>query len=137
MKNKAPILVLSVLTIILVFIVGIRYGQHVESTNKQNAYNFNLATKIVPTTPPKQVEFVTYSHKQCKVEFVIPDSLKKINESSDSASFKGSSGENLSFSCDKTATGTAQLNPYTGQKVFFTISDGLSPLLKNTLEWLR
>jgi len=137
MKNKAPILVLSILTTILVFIVGVRYGQHVESTNKQNAYNFKLATKIVPTAPRKQVKFVTYSHKQCKVEFVIPDSLKKLVESSVSASFKGDSGESLSFSCDKNATGTAELNPYTGRKVFFTISNELSPLLKNTLKWLR
>lgn len=137
MKNKAPILLLFGLTLALIFIVGVRYGQHVESTNKQNAYNFNLTTKITPTTQVKQVKYVTYSHKQCKVEFVIPDNLKKLKESTVSASFKGDMGENLSFSCDKTASGTAQLNPYTGRTIYFNVTKDLQKLLDSTLTFLK
>lgn len=137
MKNKAPMLLLLGLTLVLIFIVGVRYGQHVESTNKQNAYNFKLTTQVTPTTQPKQVKYVKYSHKQCKVEFVIPDSLKKLKESTVSASFEGTVGENLSFSCDKTASGTAELNPYTGRTIYFNVTKDLQELLESTLIFLR
>ena len=137
MKNKAPILLLFGLTLALIFIVGVRYGQHVESTNKQNAYNFKLTTQVTPTTQPKQVKYITYSHKQCKVEFVIPDNLKKLKESTVSAAFEGAAGENVSFSCDKTATGTAELNPYTGGTVYFKVTKDLQALLDSTLIFLR
>ena len=135
--QKTPLILLLSLTAVLIFIVGIRYGQHVESTNKQNAYNFKLATQVAPTTQLKQIKYVTYSHKQCKVEFVIPDSLKKLKESTVSASFKGDMGENLSFSCDKTASGTAKFNPYTGRVTYFNVTQDLQKLLESTLIFLR
>jgi len=135
--QKTPLILLLSLTAVLIFIVGIRYGQHVESTNKQNAYNFNQATKVAPTAQIKQVKYITYSHKQCKVEFVIPDSLKKMKESTVSAAFEGLSGENLSFSCDKTASGTAELNPYTGRTIYFSVTKDLQKLLDSTLIFLR
>ena len=130
-------LLLFGLTVVLIFIVGVRYGQHVESTNKQNAYNFKLTTQVTPTTQPNQIKYITYSHKQCKVEFVIPDSLKKLKESTVSASFKGDMGENLSFSCDKTASGTAKFNPYTGRSTYFNVTKDLQKLLDSTLTFLR
>lgn len=135
--QKTPLILLLSLTAILIFIIGIRYGQHVESTNKQNAYSFKLATQVTPTMQPKQVKYITYSHKQCKVEFVIPDSLKKLKESTVSASFKGVTGENLSFSCDKTASGAAKFNPYTGRQIYFTVDSSLKALLDNSLTFLR
>ncbi len=135
--HKTPIILLLSLTAVLLFIIGVRYGQHVESTNKQNAYNFNLSAKITPTTKTKQVRYITYSHKQCKVEFVIPDTLEKTKESTVSASFKGALGENLSFSCDKAASGTAELNPYTGKTIYFNVTKDLQKLLDSTLIFLR
>ena len=135
--QKTPLILLLSLTAVLIFIVGIRYGQHVESTNKQNAYNFKLATQVTPTTQPNQIKYITYSHKQCKVEFVIPDSLKKLKESTVSASFKGDMGENLSFSCDKTASGTAKFNPNTGRATYFNVTKDLQKLLESTLIFLR
>ena len=135
--QKTPLILLLSLTAVLIFIVGIRYGQHVESTNKQNAYNFSLTPLPQPTIQPKQIKYGVYTHKLCKVEFVIPDSLKKIKESTVSASFTGNSGEDLSFSCDKTASGTAELNPYTGKTIYFNVTKDLQALLDSTLTFLR
>ena len=135
--QKTPLILLLSLTAVLIFIIGIRYGQHVESTNKQNAYNFSLTPLPQPTTQPKQIKYGVYTHKLCEVEFVIPDNLKKLKESTVSATFEGVSGENLSFSCDKIASGTAELNPYTGRTIYFNVTKDLQKLVESTLTFLR
>lgn len=135
--QKTPLILLLSLTAVLIFIVGIRYGQHVESTNKQNAYNFSLIPKVVPSTPAKQIKYGVFTHKPCKVEFVIPDNLKKTTESSVSAVFQENSKNVLSFICDQTGSGSAELNPYTGKKIYFTVDPSLKALLDNSLTFLR
>ncbi|MFZ1549724.1 MAG: hypothetical protein WAT72_00735 [Microgenomates group bacterium] len=137
MKNRAPLALLFGLTAVLVFIVGVRYGQHVESTNKQNAYNFSLTPLPQPTTQPKQVKYSMFTHKLCKISFVIPDTLKKIKESSVSAIFEENSNTVLSFTCDKNGSGSAKLNPYTGKQTFFTVDKSLQTLIDNTLTFLK
>lgn len=146
MKNKAPLALLFSLTAILVFIVGVRYGQHVESTNKQNAYNFSLTpagqsplggAQPQPTTQTKQIKYGVFTHKQCKVSFVIPDTLTKTKESSVSAAFEDSAEQVLSFTCDKNGSGSAKLNPYTGKSVFFTVEKSLQALIENSLTFLK
>lgn len=135
--QKAPLILLLSLTLVLIFIVGVRYGQHVEKTNKQNAYNANLTPQPIPTTQMKRIKYGVFTHKPCKIEFVIPDSLRKTKESSVAAFFESGSGENLSFTCDQTASGTAALNPYTGKKIYFKASKELQVLLDNSLTFLR
>lgn len=125
------------LTVVLIFIVGVRYGQHVESTNKQNAYNFSLTPLPQPTIQPKQIKYGVYAHKLCKVEFVIPDTLKKIKESSTSAVFQDNLETVLTLNCDKNGSGSAKLNPYTGKQIYFTVDKSLEALLDNSLTFLR
>lgn len=135
--QKAPLAFLFSLTAVLVFIVGVRYGQHVESTNKQNAYNFSLTLQPQPTTQMKQIKYNVFTHKQCKISFVIPDTLTKSKESSMSAAFEDNAEQVLSFTCDKNGSGSAKLNPYTGKSVFFTVENSLQALIDNSLTFLR
>lgn len=125
------------LTLALIFIVGVRYGQHVESTNEQNAYNFSLTPQPQLTIQPKQIKYGVYTHKLCKVEFVIPDTLKKIKESSTSATFQDNLETVLALTCDRNGSGSAKLNPYTGKQVYFTVDKSLKALLDNSLTFLR
>ncbi len=71
-KKKAPYIFLLVLFIILVFVVGIRYGQRVERTNRAIDY----LKKYLPTqAPTPEAEFTTITHDECGVLFLAPKSL--------------------------------------------------------------
>lgn len=89
-----------ILFLILVFIVGVRYGQRVEKTNK--VVNYLISLPPSPTIQPTQkpLEFKTYKHDGCKIQFLYPSSLKKIQESSLSARLAGGA-HILEFDCAK------------------------------------
>ena len=136
MSKKAPLVLLVSLTCILVFVIGLRYGQYVERTNKQNA----VVASITPEPkmiPKKPVGYSSFKHKGCGVELLIPTSLSKASESSTSAVFHDESRAVLSFSCSSTGTGSARLNPYTGKNIYFSVTDSLKPLVDRTLTFLR
>ncbi len=72
-KKKAPYIFLLVLFIILVFVVGIRYGQRVERANRTIDY----LKKYLPTQEPTpEVEFATINHDECGILFLAPKNLK-------------------------------------------------------------
>ena len=100
-KKIGPYILLFTLTIVLIFIVGVRYGQNVEKTNKAvNTYLLSITpTKTVPTTPPLQ--FQTYTSKSCGISFLYPDSLTKVEESSTSAQFNQGEETAIKFICEK------------------------------------
>lgn len=150
MQKRAPFVVLSILTIVLIFIVGVRYGQHVEKTNKETAYILSLTPQPQSPTPKPtetQIAFKTYTHKQCAVQFLYPHTLTKVKETTNSAQFKQIDSVKLAFSCDKkspfasalkedkTATEIAKFNTLTGERVYFFTSKELSPLLENSLKF--
>lgn len=134
--QKAPLILLITLTCILVFVIGLRYGQYVERTNKQNAVGVSI-TPAPKTIPKKPVSYSSFKHKGCGVEILIPTSLSKASESSTSASFKDESQSVLSFRCDRTGTGSAKVNPYTGRSVYFSVANSLKPLVDKTLTFLK
>ena len=88
------------LFIILVFIIGVRYGQRVEKTNK--IVNYLISLPPSPTIQPSQkpLEFKTYKHDGCKIQFLYPSSLKRIEEASYSAKLAGGAHA-LEFDCTK------------------------------------
>ncbi len=147
MKSKAPLLLLFALTLALIFIVGVRYGQHVEKTNKQNAYTVSLTPQPLPTAKIAGLTFKTFNHKPCGVQFIYPDSLTKKTESTTSARFVENEMLKLAVSCDKTnpflqalkedktATGIAKLNTLTGKQIYFFVSKDLLPLIENSLKF--
>lgn len=135
--NKAPLLLLVVLTCILVFVIGLRYGQYVERTNKQNAAAAQL-TPSPTTQPAKQNKgFRTFSHVQCGFQVLLPNSFEKGKQSSTSASFLDEGASVASFSCDKVGTGSAKTSPYTGKKIFYTADAAVLPLIEKTLTFLK
>ncbi|MFN4212771.1 MAG: hypothetical protein ACK4FL_02290 [Microgenomates group bacterium] len=74
MKAKSYLLIFS-LTLILTFILGVRYGQKVEQTNKV----INYLLSITPTTPPPTptpFKYATSESKIWKVKFIYPSFLK-------------------------------------------------------------
>ncbi|MBI4066829.1 hypothetical protein HY407_00445, partial [Candidatus Gottesmanbacteria bacterium] len=86
--------------IILVFIVGIRYGQRVEKTNKIINYLISLPPTQIPQPTQKPLEFKNYSNKHCGIEFLYPQNLQ-LKDSSLSAVFKENDQEQIMISCEK------------------------------------
>ncbi len=153
MANRTkPFLFIATLVVVLMFIVGFRSGQQVEKRNKEIDFIISLtpAPSATPTiTPtPKTLGYKTYVHKQCGVQLVLPTSLQKTKETSNSAKFEELEEVRLALSCDKkdpftkalnenkTATGVGRLNPITGRRTYFFVSKDLLPLLTNTLKFV-
>ncbi|OGK19191.1 hypothetical protein A2866_04365 [Candidatus Roizmanbacteria bacterium RIFCSPHIGHO2_01_FULL_39_8] len=99
MKKKGPAILIISLIIFLVFVVGTRYGQKVEKTNKVIDYLISLPPS--PTVQPTQapVEFEKYSNKSCGISFLYLSGFKPTQESSDSASI-GDINRSVSFLCN-------------------------------------
>lgn len=98
--KKGSIFFLTVLFIILVFIVGVRYGQRVEKTNKiiDILVSIPPSPTLQPTQPP--VNFKKYTNKSCGVSFLYLTQFEKLQESSDSASI-GDINRSIAFLCNK------------------------------------
>lgn len=96
-KNPLPYLFLFSLVVILVFIIGIRYGQRVEKTNKTIDYVLSL-TPTKTATSPTTVEYKKYVNSTCGIEFVYPSNLAK-KESTVSAVFTQDEQEKLEIDC--------------------------------------
>ncbi|MEI6533285.1 MAG: hypothetical protein WCO06_05600 [Candidatus Roizmanbacteria bacterium] len=83
-KRYIPILFLSFLASVAIFLVGINYGSQVEKANKIFKVILNSTpqpTRVIPTRGP-----ITYSHgliKECNISFLYPDEMSvKITSSS-------------------------------------------------------
>lgn len=101
-RRTIPYIFLAFLGAILLFIVGIRYGQHVEKINKTVSYLISIPPS--PTTSPTTVPlaFGDFTHTGCKVSILIPNDLVKTKESSTSAVFSNKKGDlALALSCEK------------------------------------
>lgn len=165
MKKRGPALLITALIIILVFIVGVRYGQRVEKTNKNVEVLLSLPpTKPVPTQPP--VAYETYDGVACGAEFLFPDSLKVDKESSQAANISDGK-QHITFACgvtnpflsllkdQKVASDEVTLlnravpveiavdnvyfslvNSLTGKQVYFAVSKSLLPLLGTSLKFV-
>lgn len=98
MFNKPlPYLFLFFLVVILVFIIGIRYGQRVEKTNKTINYILSL-TPTKSTTSPTMVQYKKYVNSTCGIEFIYPSNLAK-KESTVSALFTQAGQAELEIDC--------------------------------------
>ena len=86
-KKSLPYFFLAFLLAILLFILGVRYGQQVEKVNKTVSYLISLppSPTIAPTNAP--LAFADYSHPGCQISFLLPNELTKTTESSSSALF--------------------------------------------------
>lgn len=84
MKSKSY-LFLFLLSLLLVFILGVRYGQRVEQTNKAINYLLSITptTSISPTPTP--VSYATSEGKIWRIKFTYPSNLKMKEDPTKSA----------------------------------------------------
>lgn len=101
-KKSTPYIFLIILAVILTFILGVRYGKNVEQTNKTISYLLTLTPAQKQPLPmaTESIRFITYTNKQCGVQFLYPSYLDK-KESSDSAIFTKSGLTVVKIDCDK------------------------------------
>lgn len=106
MQKNGPFYLISGLLLILFFIIGVRYGQRVEKTNK------NISA-ILSTTPKLiKYEFKKYKNEKCNLEFSYPSNLKINKETTSSGEFKNNKKTVLNFSCDATSGSKVKINPF-------------------------
>jgi hypothetical protein len=148
LKKPGPYILLFTLTLVLIFIVGVRYGQNVEKTNKTIS-NYLLSitpTKPIPTVLP--LAFQTYQSKTCGISFLYPNSLTKEKETSQSAQFNEGKETVVSFDCEKNnyltpaaassggqMTTIMKTNPKNGKRIIFTVKKNLLPLIESSLQF--
>jgi len=98
--KKSSLIFLLILFVTLVFIIGVRYGQRVEKTNK--IINYLISLPPSPTLQPTQIplEFKTYTNKDCGISFLYPQNLK-LKSASEEAIFKEDNQTKIEVSCSK------------------------------------
>lgn len=98
--KRSSLWFLFALVVILVFVVGVRYGQNVAETNKTISY-------LLSVTPTKavvnQLEFKAYNHPGCGLGFLYPNQLTvpKEKESSTGATFYDGKETTIEIDCAK------------------------------------
>lgn len=100
-KKTLPYLFLAFLLAVLLFIVGIRYGQYVEQTNRTSV---TVTPSPSPTPIPTKIplSFTEYTHTGCQISFLVPNELEKTSESSSSALFSTDAKKlAIALSCEK------------------------------------
>jgi len=101
-KKVIPYFFLAFLFAVLLFILGVRYGQQVEKANKTISYLLHISPSPTPAPTNSPLSFSEYNHKGCKVSFLISNDLTKTTESSSSALFTTSTKKlGLAVSCEK------------------------------------
>lgn len=103
MRSKMlPSMFLVSLFCILLFILGLRYGQHVEQINQTTSFLANISPS--PTSSPTAIPlaFLPYTHATCGASLLIPSQLLKTQESSSSAVFSTVNKKlAIALSCEK------------------------------------
>lgn len=74
--KKTPYIFLAILFIILAFILGARYGQRVEKTNKAIDYLISLPPTKAPLPTPTPWKKEDYKSKKWGLHFYFPSFLK-------------------------------------------------------------
>jgi len=74
LKQK-PLIFLFVLIIVLSFILGVRYGQSVEKTNKIVDFVLSITPTKIPFSPTP-VPYIEYKSKKWGLKFIYPANLE-------------------------------------------------------------
>lgn len=161
-RKTTPYFFLGFLLLILLFIVGVRYGQHVEKTNKLTSYLVSIAPSATPAPSTVPLAFKTYKHTPCGVQFLLPSSFTTVKEGTEGAMLQDAGTIKVSFECQKkpsvTQPTTSQTisfqkkmipvsemnsfyvftlrNPYNNLPVVFSVEKALFPLLEKSFEFV-
>lgn len=105
-RKTTPYFFLGFLLLVLLFIIGVRYGQHVEKTNKLTNYLVSMAPSATPAPSTVPLAFKTYKHTPCGVQFLLPSSFTTVKEGSEGAMLQDAGTIKVSFECPKQPTAT-------------------------------
>lgn len=162
-RKTTPYFFLGFLLLVLLFIVGVRYGQQVEKTNKLTSYLVSIAPSATPAPSTVPLAFKTYKHAPCGLQFLVPTSFTTVKEGSEGAMLQDAGTIKISFECLKqptvmqpTALQTIFFqkkmipvkevsslyvftlrNPFTNLPVVFSVEKALFPLLEKSLEMVK
>lgn len=110
-NKKLPYIFLGTLFCIFLLILGVNIGKHVEHENKQANFELSIApTKTMTPIPTKVLSFKTYTHKNCRFEFLYPSSLTVTTESSIEAQLSEGKTTSIDITCAKTTSFDKILN---------------------------
>ena len=84
-RKTTPYLFLGFLLLVLLFIVGFRYGQQVEIANKAINVVKNISPPVTSVPSITPLAFKTYKHAPCGVQFLLPASFSTVKEGSEGA----------------------------------------------------
>lgn len=137
MNKKAPWILLLFLLLILIFILGVRYGQKVEQTNEAVSYYLTVTPQaaVSPTSVP--LKFATYKNKFCGIEFTYPNSLS-VKETTSSAAFMRNNEKQIEFDCTATTSSklkNKKVNNLNGRVIYYEVAENLALLWENTLKF--
>ena len=107
-QKKLPYIFLFILVIILIFVIGTRYGQSVERTNKVINFIMSITpTKAITPTPMPTITYLTYTQKGCGLAFLYPSTMTVVTESTSAAQLH-SLTDYIEINCDTAVTPSIQ-----------------------------
>ncbi|MFS8159004.1 MAG: hypothetical protein ACMG6E_02100 [Candidatus Roizmanbacteria bacterium] len=166
MYNLRSLVLLSVITSLILFLVGFRFGKFIERQDKSytppSPIPSPTVTVVAPTSKP--IGFKTFD-STCDVSFTYPTFLTAEKSSSDSAILKKDS-QTITLACQKkspltnaqdTSSSSAtiihgqkvykenlkkgidtwSINSQTGKHIIFETSKNLTSLVQSTLEFVK
>lgn len=120
-RRIGPYFLLGGLTLLLIFILGVRYGQRVEQRNKEIITLLSLTPpkKTTPSPSPtrKPIKFLQFNHQGCRIAFLYPNSIEMVKETSKSAQFRKNNSKTILLSLDCYKKLTPQLSKTNEQKM--------------------
>lgn len=109
-KKAGPYIFIVTLVIVLIFVIGVRYGQKVEKINKETSYLLTKYPMLSPTPTSSPTEYKTIVLKTCGISFLIPNTLTIDRETSSSAKISDVKKEVLFVDCDSISSLQAVLD---------------------------
>lgn len=100
--KKGPYILLLSLLAILIFILGLQYGKHIQKIDKTNEYILSLTPSVQPTPTIHEVTgYTTFSNKGCGISFLYPSNFILKKETSTEAQIQtANNNEGIYMQCD-------------------------------------
>lgn len=103
-KKPGPYIFIVALVIVLIFVIGVRYGQQVEKVNKETSFLLTKYPEPSPTPTSSPTKYKTIVLKSCGISFLIPDTLTIERETSSSSTITDAKKEALALDCDSASS---------------------------------
>ena len=99
-KKIIPFAFLGLLLLIVIFIIGVKYGRQVAEVDKTIKFLISITpTKAITPSPQPSISYLSYSNEDCGVEFLYPSDLSITYESSTGGQLKNKNKDTIEFGC--------------------------------------